>query len=166
MRHDIEPDATSQPVRGTTVTLNDEPYSLSPNALHNLKLFNHKLKSTRGAKILIVEDDLDLCLGLRIRLQPYYDVYVANDAGAGLSMAFTEMPDVIILDIGLPDYDGYFFMQGLSEIPGLAAVPVIVLTARDRFANERRCHDAGAKRFFQKPVDERILLAAIEQLVG
>lgn len=150
MKHDIAPDATSQPVRGTTVSLNYEPYSLSPNTQHNLKVFNHKPKSTRGAKLLIVEDDLDLCLGLRIRLQAYYDTYVANDAGAGLSMAFTEMPDVIILDIGLPDYDGYFFMQGLSEIPGLAGVPVIVLTARDRFTHERRCHDAGAKRFFQK----------------
>ena len=166
MRHDIEPDATSQPVRGTAVSLNYEPYSLSPNALHDLKLFNHKLKSTGGAKILIVEDDPDLCLGLRIRLQAHYDIYVANDAGAGLSTAFTEMPDVIILDLGLPDYDGYFFMQGLSEIPGLAAVPVIVLTARDRFAHEWRCHAAGAKRFFQKPVDERILMAAIEQLIG
>jgi len=166
MRHDIDPDATSQPVRGTAVSLNYEPYSLSPNAQHNLKLLSHKPKSTRGAKILIVEDDLDLCLGLRIRLQAHYDTYVANDAGAGLSMAFTEMPDVIILDIGLPDYDGYFFMQGLSEIPGLAGVPVIVLTARDRSTHERRCHDVGAKRFFQKPVDDRILLAAIEQLIG
>jgi len=166
MRHDIEPDATSQPVRGTAVSLNYQPYSFSPNALHNLKLFNHRLKSTRDAKILIVEDDPDLCLGLRIRLQPYYDVYVANDAGAGLSMAFTEMPDVIILDIGLPDYDGYFLLQSLSDIPGLAGVPVIVLTARDRFTDEWRCREAGAKRFFQKPVDERILLAAIEQLIG
>jgi DNA-binding response OmpR family regulator len=166
MRHDIEPDATSQLVRGTTVSLDYEPYSLSSNAQHDLRVFNHRPKSTRGTKILIIEDDLDLCLGLRIRLQAYYDTYVANDAGAGLSMAFTEMPDVIILDIGLPDYDGYFFMQSLSEIPGLAGVPVIVLTARDRFTHEWRCHDAGAKRFFQKPIDDRSLLVAIEQLVG
>jgi two-component system KDP operon response regulator KdpE len=76
------------------------------------------------------------------------------------------MPDVIILDIGLPDYDGYFFMQSLTEIPGLAGVPVIVLTGRDRFTHEGRCRDAGAKLFFQKPVDNRRLLVAIEQLVG
>jgi DNA-binding response OmpR family regulator len=81
-------------------------------------------------------------------------------------MAFTEMPDVIILDIGLPDYDGYFFLQSLSEIPGLAGVPVIVVTARDRFAHEWRCRKAGAKRFFQKPIDNRSLSVAIEQLVG
>jgi two-component system KDP operon response regulator KdpE len=146
-------------------SINDEPYSLSPNPEHNLKAFKHKPKSTGGAKILIIDDDLDLCLGLRIRLRADYDTYVANDAGTGLSMAFTEMPDVIILDIGLPDYDGYFLMQSLSETPGLAGVPVIVLTARDRFTHEGRCHDFGAKRFFQKPIDNPTLLVAIEQLV-
>jgi DNA-binding response OmpR family regulator len=129
-------------------------------------VLNHKAKRTRGPKILVIDDDLDLCLGLRIRLQAYYDTYFANDAGSGLSMAFTEIPDVIILDIGLPDYDGYFLMQSLGEIPGLARVPVIVLTARDRFTHERRCHDAGAKLFFEKPIDNRSLLGAIEQLVG
>jgi|GEM_PF-3021194 len=166
MKHDIEPDATSQPGRGTTVSLNYEPCYLSPDAEHKLKVLNHKPKRTRGSKVLIIDDDLDLCLGLRIRLQVYYDTCFANDAGSGLSMAFTEMPDVIILDIGLPDYDGYFLMQSLTETPGLAGVPVIVLTARDRFSEEWRCHDAGAKRFFQKPVDNRSLLVAIEQLVG
>jgi two-component system chemotaxis sensor kinase CheA len=59
-------------------------------------------------------------------------------------MAFTEMPDVIITDIGLPDYDGYFLLQSLSDIPGLAGVPVIVLTARDRLTDEWRCREAGA----------------------
>jgi CheY-like chemotaxis protein len=166
MKHDIAPATTSQLVRGTTLSLNDEPYYVSPNAQHNLKAFDHKPKSTRGVKILIIEDDLDLSRGLRIWLQAYYDTYVANDAGAGLSMAFTEMPNVIILDLGLPDYDGYFFMKSLSEIPGLAGVPVIVLTARDRFTHEWRCHDYGAKRFFQKPIDNHSLLVAIEQLVG
>jgi DNA-binding response OmpR family regulator len=146
--------------------IDKEPNLLSPNAEHASMGFNRKPKGTRGAKVLIIEDDLELCLGLRIRLQVDYDTYVANDAGAGLSMAFTEVPDVIILDIGLPDYDGYFFMQGIREIPGLAGVPVIVLTARDRFTHEGRCHDAGAKLFFQKPVDDRSLLVAIEQLVG
>ena len=119
-------------------------------------------------RFCIIEDDLDLSRGLRIWLQAYYDTYrFANDAGAGLSMAFTETPDLIILDIGLPDYDGYFLMESLSETSGQRCrFPVIVLTGRDRFTHERRCHDAGAKRFFQKPVDNRTLLVAIEQLIG
>jgi len=161
MRHDIKPHTTSQPV--CTVSL---AYPLSPNAEHKLQGLNHKPKNTGGSKVLIIDDDLDLCLGLRIRLQAYYDTYFANDAGSGLSMAFTEMPDVVVLDIGLPDYDGYFFLQSLREIPGLAGLPVIVVTARDRSDHEWRCREAGAKLFFQKPIDDHSLAVAIKQLVG
>ena len=57
MKHDIEPDATSEPGRGTTVSLKYEPYSLSPNAEHKLKVLNHKPKSTRGSKVLIIDDE-------------------------------------------------------------------------------------------------------------
>jgi DNA-binding response OmpR family regulator len=84
-------------------------------------------------------------------------------------MAFTEVPDVIIilfLTSGCPTTTAISSCKVLSEIPGLAGVPVIVLTARDRFTHEWRCRDVGAKRFFQKPVEDRILLAAIEQLIG
>jgi CheY-like chemotaxis protein len=150
----------------TPSIIDEQLSSLSPDAGHNSKGFDRKPKSTRGAKILIIEDDLDLCLGFRIRFQAEYDTYIANDAGAGLSMAFTETPDVIILDLGLPDFDGYFFMQSLSEIPGLAGLPVIVLTARERFGHEERCYAAGAKLFFQKPIDDLSLLAAIQQVMG
>jgi CheY-like chemotaxis protein len=51
---------------------------------------------------------------------------------------------IVAKDDRLPDYDGYFLMQSLSETPELAGVPVIVLTTRDRFTHEGRCHDAGA----------------------
>jgi CheY-like chemotaxis protein len=166
MKHTTELDATSPAVGGTTVTLECEPSSLSPSAAHKVMALNHKPKSTGGAKVLIIDDDLDLCLGLRIRLQACYETYFANDVESGLSIAFTEMPDVVILDIGLPDFDGYFFLQSLREIPGLAGLPVIVVTARDPFTEEPRCREAGAKMFFQKPVDSPRLSLAIEQLVG
>jgi DNA-binding response OmpR family regulator len=81
-------------------------------------------------------------------------------------MAFTEVPDIAILDIGLADYDGYCFLQSLREIPGLAGLPVIFVTAGDEFTHEWRCREAGAKLFLQKPIDNRTLSVAIEQLVG
>jgi|SRR5450432_3194056 two-component system KDP operon response regulator KdpE len=131
-----------------------------------LKLVNRKLASTRGNKILVIDDDQFLCVGLKIRLKANnYDPCFAHDAETALSAVLTEMPDLIILDIGLPRRDGYFFMQSLNALPELAEVPVIVLTARDGFTHERRCLDAGAKRFFEKPVSVRRLLTAIRQLV-
>ena len=122
-----------------------------------LKL-NRKLTRTGSNKILVIDDDQILCLGFAVRLKAnYYDPCFAHDAESALNTALTEMPNLIILDIGLP---------GLNAFPELAHVPVIVLTGRDGSTHEGRCRDAGAKRFFQKPVDNLRLLTAIRQLVG
>jgi two-component system KDP operon response regulator KdpE len=131
-----------------------------------LKLVNRKLATTRRNRILVIDDDPFLCLGLKIRLKANdYDPFFAHDAESALSAALTEMPDLIILDIGLPHRDGYFVMQSLQSLPELAEVPIIVLTARDGSTHEQSCRNAGAKRFFEKPVSVRRLLKAIRQLV-
>jgi two-component system KDP operon response regulator KdpE len=131
-----------------------------------LKL-KRNLATTRGNKILVIDDDQILCLGIDIRLKAnYYDPCFAHDAESALSTALTEMPDLIILDIGLPGCDGYSVMRCLNAFPELADVPVIVLTGRDGFTHERRCREAGAKRFFEKPVTNLHLMTAIQQLLG
>jgi DNA-binding response OmpR family regulator len=133
-----------------------------------LKLISRKLQCTNMCnKILVIDDDPFLCLGLKIRLKAnLYHPCFAHDAESALSAALTEMPDLIILDIGLPRRDGYFVMQSLNALPELADIPVIILTARDGFTHEQRCRDAGAKHFFEKPVSNRRLLTAIRQLVA
>ena len=143
----------------------DQPHA-DPSQPVRLTLVNRKPASARGIKILVIDDDPFVCMGLKIRLKAnHYDPCFAHDAESALSAALSETPDLIILDIGLPFRDGYFVMQSLNAFPELAGVPVIVLTARDGFTHKRRCHDAGAKRFFEKPVGNRRLLRAIRQLV-
>jgi CheY-like chemotaxis protein len=141
-----------------------------PHADHCLPVrlkLNRKLARTGGNKILVIDDDQILCLGIETRLKANsYNPCFAHDAESALSTAFTEMPDLIILDIGLPGRDGYFVMQSLNAFPELADVPVIVLTGRDGFTHQRRCHDAGAKRFFEKPITNLLLMTAIQQLLG
>ena len=106
-----------------------------------------------------------LCLGINTRLKATIRVSrMTRSPRSGTALA--EMPDLIILDIGLPGRDGYSVMQNLHAFPELADVPVIVLTARNAFTDERRCRDAGAKRFFEKPVTNLDLMTAIQQLVG
>jgi DNA-binding response OmpR family regulator len=132
-----------------------------------LESIGHEMATRFGKKILVIDDDPDLCLGLHVRLRANsYDTCFANDAESAISTALIEIPDLIILDLGLPGDDGYAVMHRLRAFPELAGVPVIVLTARNRFIHERRSHSAGAKRFFEKPVDDRRLLMAIRQLVG
>jgi two-component system response regulator VicR len=126
-----------------------------------------KLANASGNKILVVDDDPTLCLGLNVRLRAnYYDLCFAHDGEFALSVALIEKPDLIILDLGLPRGDGYFVLHTIKKLPELAAVPVIVLTARDRFVHETLCLEAGAKRFFEKPVNNRLLLETIEELVN
>jgi two-component system KDP operon response regulator KdpE len=116
--------------------------------------------------ILVVDDDPDLCLGLKVRLEASdYDTIFANDAESAIRTALIEIPQLIILDLGLPDRDGYSVMETLSAFPDLAGVPIIVLSGRNRFIHERQSRSAGAKRFFEKPVDDRRLLLAIRQLL-
>lgn len=131
-----------------------------------LKL-NRNLARTGGNKILVIDDDQILCLGIDTRLKANdYNPCFAHDAESAVSTALAEMPDLIILDIGLPGRDGYFVMQRLNAFPELADVPVIVLTGRNAFTHQKRCHDAGVKRFFEKPVTNLHLMTAIQQLLG
>ncbi len=145
--------------------IDDEP--LADNCLPVRLKQNRNLATTGGNKILVIDDDKMLCLGINTRLKANdYNPCFAYDAESALSTALAEMPDLIILDIGLPGRDGYSVMQNLHAFPELADVPVIVLTARNAFTDERRCRDAGAKRFFEKPVANLRLMTAIQQLLG
>ena len=113
-------------------------------------------------KILIVDDDPDLRRGLNLRLRAnHYDTYYACDGFSAVAMAQKEHPDLIILDIGLPAGDGFVVLERLQRQAHLAAIPVIVLTARDPQSNRERTLKAGASAFFQKPADNEELLAAI-----
>jgi len=115
-------------------------------------------------KILIIEDDLDLRRGLNLRLRASnYDTAFAADAVMALSIAKKEAPDLILLDLGLPGGDGFLVLERMKSIASLACTPVIVLSARDPKANEKRALDAGADAFFQKPVDNQKLMTAIQR---
>ena len=117
-------------------------------------------------KILIVDDDEDISKGLRILFRAHgYIPVVASDAVSAISQAKNESPDVILLDLGLPAGDGYIVMERLSNIESLALTPIIVLTAREEESHKKLALQAGAKAFFQKPVDHGVLLSAVDQII-
>jgi DNA-binding response OmpR family regulator len=117
--------------------------------------------------ILIVDDDPDVRLGLHVRLKAnHYNVIFAPDRMASIAEARKHMPDLIILDLGLPAGDGFSVMERLKANDSLSLIPVIVLSARDREANMDRALKAGAKAFLQKPVANAELLAVIRKVLG
>ena len=118
-------------------------------------------------KILVIDDDQDLAMGLRVRLRANnFATVFATDAVSAISQAKNETPNLILLDLGLPGGDGFLVMERLNNIESLASIPVIVLSARDPQANKERALAAGAKAYFQKPVDNDELLAAIRKTLG
>ena len=114
--------------------------------------------------ILVVDDDPDVRLSLHVRLRANdYETIFAADGITGIVEAQKHMPDLIMLDLGLPAGDGFNVLDWLRASDGLSSIPVIVVSGRDRNANRDRVLQAGAKAFLQKPVDNVHLLSAIRQ---
>jgi DNA-binding response OmpR family regulator len=117
-------------------------------------------------KILVVDDDPDVRLGLQLRLTAnHYDVIFAGDGVAGIAEARKHMPDLMILDLGLPAGDGFSVLERLKANEKLSSIPVIVLSGRDRVGNRDRAIKAGARTFLQKPVANEKLLAVIRLIL-
>jgi CheY-like chemotaxis protein len=120
-------------------------------------------------KILIVEDDADVRLGYQVLLKANsYDTFFAADAITAVSEARKQMPDLIILDLGLPAGDGHVVLERLrgSVNMDLGGIPVIVVSGRDLRGNKERALKGGAKAFLQKPWDDDELLSLIARLLG
>lgn len=119
---------------------------------------------SESRKILVVDDDRDLRIGLNARLRASgYQTVFAEDGATAVSTAVKEIPDLILLDIGLPAGDGFVVLERLKQNSKLSHVPVIVLTAGNPAALEGRALDAGAFAFHRKPVASDVLLQSISE---
>ena len=110
-------------------------------------------------RVLVIDDDPQLLRALRITLRAAgHDVDTAPDGQTALQRAVAAPPDVIVLDLGLPDLDGTEVLAGLR--PGFAG-PVVVLSARADSQDKVRALDAGADDYVTKPFDMGELLARL-----
>jgi two-component system, OmpR family, KDP operon response regulator KdpE len=116
-----------------------------------------------GQRVLVVDDDPQILRALRINLTAHgYQVLLASDGSAALRAAADGHPDVVVLDLGLPDLDGVEVIEGLR---GWTTVPIIVLTARLGGAETVRALDAGADDYVTKPFGMAELLARLRAAV-
>ncbi len=111
------------------------------------------------ARILIVEDEANIRRFVGIALQDEgFQVFEADSVKRALIHAASRQPDLVIVDLGLPDGDG---KQLISELRGWLAVPILVLSARDREEEKVAALDAGADDYLTKPFGVPELLARI-----
>jgi two-component system KDP operon response regulator KdpE len=114
-------------------------------------------------RVLVVDDDPQILRALRINLTAHgYDVLVAPDGTSALKQAADGQPDAVVLDLGLPDIDGFEVIDGLR---GWTTVPIIVLTARSSGPDTVRALDAGADDYVTKPFGMAELLARLRAAV-
>lgn len=116
-------------------------------------------------KLLLVDDDADIRASVRLGFElQWHDVVVEEAAtGAdGIRLVEEERPDLVLLDVGLPDMDGYAVLR---EIRRFSAVPVIMLTARDEPIDTVRGLEAGADDHVGKPFDHLELTARVRAVL-
>jgi len=110
-------------------------------------------------KILIIEDDHSLRSFMRVLLSAQnYNVIEANDGKQGITLALTSEPDIIILDLGLPDIDG---LSIIEQIRKHVSASIIVVSARDKENDKITALDNGADDYLTKPFNAQELLARI-----
>lgn len=122
-----------------------------------------------GPKLLLVDDDETVVSALADFLRSrYYEVETAGHAAEALALAREKRPALILLDIQLPGMDGLTVIRTLRQDldPGLAAVPIIALTALAMPGDRERCLDAGATDYLPKPVELERLAQAIDALLA
>ncbi|MBN8868067.1 MAG: response regulator transcription factor [Solirubrobacterales bacterium] len=116
-----------------------------------------------GGRILLVEDDEEIVDVLRRTLRAEgYEVRTGEDGGSGLQVAAEFMPDLVVLDLGLPDMDGLEVCARLREE---SEVPILMLTARAETDDRVTGLDSGADDYLVKPFERSELLARIRALL-
>jgi signal transduction histidine kinase/CheY-like chemotaxis protein len=104
-------------------------------------------------RILLIEDNRDFAIGLSQLLEARgHSVSIAGDGFAGLRLAQERLPDVILLDIGLPGLDGYEVARRLRRIVGLSGVRIVAVSGFGRRVDRQRSRRAGIDRHLVKPV--------------
>ena len=117
--------------------------------------------------ILIVDDDLDILELLKMNLEPEgYNVRTANDGESAVQSACANPPDLILLDVMMPQKSGFEVMAELKNIENTKNVPVILVTARGQTEDKVLGLDTGADDYITKPFDLREVTARIEAVLG
>lgn len=118
-------------------------------------------------KILIVDDDVETLrlVGMMLQRQGY-QIFAANNGAQALSMAQNEDPDLIILDVMMPDMDGYQVTAELRKQPAFTEVPIMMFTAKSQVDDKVAGYNVGVDDYLTKPVHPAELIAHLKSLLS
>jgi CheY-like chemotaxis protein len=113
-----------------------------------------------GRKVLVIDDDIRNIFSLASALEEYgIDLRYAESGRAGIELLRQHDADVVLVDIMMPDMDGYETMRQIRSMKGFADIPIVAVTAKAMKGDRQKCIQAGASDYVSKPVD-------IDQLIS
>ena len=120
----------------------------------------------KNSQILVVDDDTNAIKLLKLNLEAYgFDVITAINGREGLDKAFSELPDAVILDVRMPDLNGWQVCERLKKNPRTEAMPVIFFTAYSKKNDFEKSKKLGASLFLTKPLDPEELVEKIREIL-
>lgn len=121
-----------------------------------------------GEKLVLhVEDNFDNRLLVRRLLTAFgYKVIEAENAAKARELLKTARPDLILMDINMPDVDGYTLTNELKTLPHLLTVPIVAITANVMKGDRERTLSAGCDGYIEKPIDVDRFIEQVERFIG
>jgi len=120
-----------------------------------------------AVRILYIEDNpQNMRLVRKFLAMAGYEMIEATNGLSGLAVAAKESPDLILMDVNLPDIDGLEATTRLKALPDLAHIPVVALTANAMHGDKERCKAAGCDGYIPKPITKNELLNTIASLLA
>ncbi|BDU21288.1 twitching motility response regulator PilH [Dyella sp. GSA-30] len=118
------------------------------------------------ARILIVDDSPSQLLGIkRIVEKLGHEAVTAEDGAAGVEAAKREMPDLILMDVVMPNLNGFQATRTISKDPGTAHIPIVLVTTKDQDTDKVWGMRQGAKAYVTKPIKEEELVSTLKTLL-
>lgn len=120
-----------------------------------------------SSKILYVEDNpQNMRLVRKILKHAGYTVVEAEDGLTGIDVAESERPDLILMDVNLPDIDGLEATQRIRKMPEIASIPIIALTANAMVGDREKALEAGCDGYLPKPISKSDLVKTVEEYLA
>lgn len=124
-----------------------------------------KLLKIKGKQVLIIDDNKELRLYLRLNLSGIFEIFEAENGNQGLKVALEVQPTVIICDMMMPVMDGETFCRQIKQLPATSHIPVILLTSKPYDEGQLSGFEAGANAYLTKPAGKELLLQVIYNFI-
>ena len=137
--------------------------SLAPERQDMLRRLHNAGTVLAGKKVLIVDDDIRNIFAMTSILEPHKMQILSAETGKSAIESLQQHPDmdVVLMDIMMPDMDGYDTMRAVRKMAKFRSLPIIALTAKAMKGDREKCIEAGASDYIAKPVDTEQLLSLL-----